>query len=378
MSCTVLGHRSHQVLALEESASKAKQEVEYLVAKVEERMKTISEGIDLAVSKRQDICAREEACKSEIETFFAQLHQEIDAKKNKMLAISTNDTEFQKHKIDASKKVLDLALSTCQNGVNFAKHSLKNGNDVQLLDIKPTITLHLGNLRNVQDEVTLDMGNPVRLLKCETSNELWRQVTANLCSVEEVAVCPEKCEAKILEPILKVGQKSAILVTLKDKDGRIINSGCGKDVIEPIFTDGALKDVNVLENQDGTHTISFVVNKLGTLQLEAKINGRVAAGCSLKLEVKWELSSIHGYGYLRSDELMVNCLSGEGDAGKYSFRLGDTPMTSGIVQKVILIFFLSLVYLTIKRNFLRCTSLESRGETRDTRCRRMSPKWSNL
>ena len=330
MSCTVLGHKSHQVLALEESASKAKQEVQSLVAKVEGRVKTVSEGIDCAVSKRQDICDREEACKSQIETFFTQLHQEIDAEKNKMLAISTNDTEFQKHKIDASKKVLDLALSTCQNGVNFAKHSLRNGNDVQLLDIKPTITLYLGNLINVQDEVTPDVGNPVRLLKCETSSDLWRQVTANLCSVEEVAVCPEKCEAKILDPMLKVGKKSAILVTLKDKDGRIISSGSGKDVIDPVFTDGTLKDVNVLENQDGTHTISFVVNELGTLQFKAKINGCVAAGCSLKLEVMWELSNIHGCGYLRMDELMVNCLSGQGDAGNYSFRLGDTAMTTGV------------------------------------------------
>jgi hypothetical protein len=30
--------------------------------------------------------------------------------------------------------------------------------------------------------------------------------------------------------------------------------------------------------------------------------------------------------------VMINCLSGEGDVGKYCFRLGDTPMTSGIVK----------------------------------------------
>jgi hypothetical protein len=77
-----------------------------------------------------------------------------------------------------------------------------------------------------------------------------------------------------------------------------------------------------------------VVNELGMLQFGAKINGCEAPGCSLQLKGKWELSSVHGCGYLRMDGPLVNCISGAGDTGSYSFRLGDTPMTSGIVKIV--------------------------------------------
>ena len=338
MSCTLLDHKQHNLVTLEGSALKAKEEVQDLIEKVNERMETISAGIELAISKSQDITAREESCKSQIEEFFAQLQEEIDAEKQNMLAITRSASEYQKNKVEASKKVLDLALSACQNGVDFAKHTLENGNDVQLLDIKPTVTCYLGNLRSVQDEIFPNVGNPLRFLKNESPTQLCRQLTKDACSIEEVAVCPEKCEAKLPDPMLKVEKKSVILIIFKDKQGRTISSGCGKDIFEPTFTGVPVKDIEMSENEDGTYTISFVVNELGTLQFEARVNGCVAPGCSLKAGVKWELSDVHGSGHLRVDGPMVNCMSGEGDVGKYCFRLGDTPMTSGIVKRVFLLY----------------------------------------
>jgi hypothetical protein len=217
------------------------------------------------------------------------------------------------------------------HGANFAKRTLENGNDVQLLNIKPTITQYLVNLKTMEDEITPKVGNPVRFLKSESPIQFCKQLIRDICSVEEVDVCPAKCEAKFLDPTLKVGKKSVIVVTCKEKEGRIISSGCGKDRIDVSFAGVQLQDVEISEKQDGTHEISFVVDELGTLQFEAKINGLAAPGCSLEAEVKWELSAVHGSGYLRMNRQMVNCMSGEGDVGKYCFRLGDTPMMSGIL-----------------------------------------------
>ena len=332
MSCTVLEHKPHNVVSLEESASNAKEEVENLLEKVSERVETISAEIDVAVAQSQDITAREEACKSQIEAFFAQLQPKIDAEKQKLLAMTASAAEYRKNQVQAPKKVLDLVLSMCQNGVNFAKHTLENGNDVQLLNIKSTITQYLVNLKSMEDEVTAKVGNSVRFLKTESPIHFCLQLIRDICTVDEVAVCPAKCEAKFLNPTLKLGKKAVIVITCKDKDGWIISSGCGKDLIQPTFTGVELQDTEISENQDGTHEISFVVNELGTLQFEAKINGLVAPTCSLEAEVKWELSDVHGSGNLRMNGQMVNCLSGEGDVGKYCFRLGDTPLTTGIVK----------------------------------------------
>ncbi|XP_028399228.1 tripartite motif-containing protein 45-like isoform X2 [Dendronephthya gigantea] len=332
INCTVLEHKEHKIKSVEESAGKAKDEVKKLVWKVEERMETISAGIRRAVEKKQDIEDRENACNVQIEAYFAQLHKEIEAQKLNLMLISASAADNQKKQVEASKKQLDLALSTCQNGVNFATHTLENSSDVQLLGIKQNITLHLSNLTGIQDEVALNVGNSVCLLKQETPiSLLCEQLITNVCSVEEVKLCAERCEAKLTDPLLKVGKKSVIIITSKDNDGRIISSSCGDDLIEPNFSGVSLQNVQNTGNSDGTHQISFVVKELGTLHFGAKINGCLAPGCSVNADVNWEMDYKHGCGYLRmSNGQIFNCMSGEGDVGRFCFRLGDTPMTAGV------------------------------------------------
>ncbi|XP_028399229.1 tripartite motif-containing protein 45-like isoform X3 [Dendronephthya gigantea] len=329
ISCTVLEHKEHKIKSVEESAGKAKDEVKNLVRKVEKRMETISAGIQRAVEKKEDIEDRENACNVQIEAYFAQLHKEIEAQKLNLMLISASASDNQKKQVEASKKELDLALSTCQNGVNFATHTLENSSDVQLLGIKQNITLHLSNLMtDIQDEVAQNVGNPVRLLMQETPISL---LCEQLITVEEVKVCAERCEAKLTDPLLKVGKKSVIIITSKDNDGRIISSSCGDDLIEPNFSGVSLQNVQNTGNSDGTHQISFVVKELGTLHFGAKINGCLAPGCSVNADVNWEMDYKHGCGYLRmSNGQIFNCMSGEGDVGRFCFRLGDTPMTAGV------------------------------------------------
>ena len=203
------------------------------------------------------------------------------------------------------------------------------------MNLKSTITCNLGNLTHVQDNITPKIGNPVRFLKSEsTTHQLVEQLITAACSVGEVAVCPEKCQAKLSDPKVKVGQESMINILCKDKEGRIISSGVGKDLIEPTFTGVQVQNVKKTENDEGRHVVSFVPIELGTVQFEAKINGRASPGCSVKVDVQWELSDVHSNGYLRADKRThFYSMSGEGDVGTYSFRLGDTAMSSGIVPQ---------------------------------------------
>ena len=333
LSCTILDHKQHKFVSVEESASKAKEEVQNLVEDVKKRMEKISTGIEAMKTTSEDITRRNETCKSQIERFFTQLYAEIDAKKQCVLAVAESASEYQKNNVDGLKKVLERSLSACQNGVEFAKHTLENEDDVQFLKLKSTVTMHLGNLTSVQDNITSDVGHPVRFLQHGSSDDqLFKRVISRLCSVDEVAPCAEKCQAKLSDPVVKVGQKSVIVISCLDEDGRLISSGVGKDLIEPTITGVLVRDVEIKGKKDGRYVVSFVPDQLGTLQFHAKINGCVSPGCSLKADVQWELSYAHGSGYLRADrQLYLNCMSGEDDVGTYSFRLGDTPMTTGIV-----------------------------------------------
>ena len=179
----------------------------------------------------------------------------------------------------------------------------------------------------------LELGNPVRFLKSESLDQLCQQLVTGTCSVEEVAVSPEKCQAKLSDPMVKVGKKSMIIILRKDNGGRTISSGVGRDLVEPTFTGVQVQNIELTENDDGKHVVSFVPNEPGTIQFEAKINGRVSPDCSLKTDVQSEMSDVHGNGYLRANrQTHLYIMSGEDNVGTYSFRLGDTPMSSGIVK----------------------------------------------
>ena len=350
-SCSILYHKHHNLVSVKKSASEAKQEVEYLVEDVKKRIETISVGIEAATTKSQDITARKKVCKSQIETFFTQLYAEIDAQKKCMLAVTDDAAECQKKEVETLKKVLELGLSTCQNAISFAKQNLDNANDVQFMNLKSTITWYLGSLTHVQDKITINIGNPVRFLKSESLDQLCQQLITGTCSVKEVAVCPEKCQAKISHRMVKVGKKSMINILCKDKEGRLISSGVGKDLIEPTFTGVQVQNVEVTGNDDGSHVVSFVPNELGTVQFEAKINGCVSPGCSLEVDVQWELSNVHGNGCLRADKHgNLYRMLGEGDVGTYSFRMGDTPISSGIVKNTQHFTCKCMVDLTVLNN----------------------------
>ena len=334
MSCSILDHKQHKLVSVEESASDAKNEVQNLVEDVKKRMETISAGIEAATTTSEDITVRQEACKSQIEMFFTQLHGEIDAQKNCVLAMAKSATDYQKTQVEALNNKLELSQSICQSGVTFATHTLEDGDDYQLLKLKPHVALQLDSLKHGEDKTSPDIGSPVRFLRDDCLAKLLQEVVTEVCSAEEVTVCPEKCQAKLLDLMVKVNKKSSIIILCKDKEDRMISSGVGRDLIEPIFTGLLVKKWNVTESKDGSHMISFVASELGTLQFDAKINGYLSPGCSLKIDVQWELSDVHGNGYLRADKhTRLYSMPGEGDVGTYSFRLGDTPMSSGIVKR---------------------------------------------
>ena len=188
-----------------------------LVEDVKKRIETISAEIEAVTTTSKDITARQEACKSHIEMFFTQLHGEIDAQKNYVLAMAESASDYQKNLVEALKNKFGLSRSTCQRGVTFATHTLKDGDDYQLLKLKPHIAWQLGSLKHCEDKTTPDIGSPVRFLKDESLAKLFQEVVTEVCSAEEVTVCPEKCQAKLLAQWLKWARNRASLYYARTK-----------------------------------------------------------------------------------------------------------------------------------------------------------------
>ena len=77
-----------------------------------------------------------------------------------MLAVAEDAAECQTNEVETMKEMLELRLSTCQNGIDFAEHTLKSADNVQFLNLDPVHTGpdpygHHINLKSLKTSMTL-------------------------------------------------------------------------------------------------------------------------------------------------------------------------------------------------------------------------------
>lgn len=321
MVCTVVDHRSHEVSSVEESACDAKSELKQLAENVKAMGNRATESIENLKEEARNINASNQNAYDEINSFFKDLEKEIENQRAKLIKKAISSINYQKEQLQASTRNLETLRDACCSGVKFAEEALEHGSDVQVLRMKNTIAQRLKSLKFDKDEKKPWVGKPIRFSN-HCSLEDVRNIITELCFVEDVVACPEESLAYFKDSgrFLHVGERSVIEIVLKDKNGEIIRSGTGRNRIESSFSGVQVSDVRVAESEKGFHDISFVANQVGTLKFEAKINGSLSLGCCLENDSKWLLSCTHGCGQiLNGGHTMI----GEGDIGKYCYRLGD-------------------------------------------------------
>ena len=133
MVCNALNHKQHENSSLEGSASEAKDEVNDLLKEVKTRGDRLSKGLANVKEKTEDINARRQTTIGEINKVFTEIEQEIETKKQNLIKTTNSLTNSQESQLQFIYKTLEVAQSTCNDGINFAEQALKNGNDVQIL-----------------------------------------------------------------------------------------------------------------------------------------------------------------------------------------------------------------------------------------------------
>ena len=160
--CSALDHKQHGFSSLKESTSEAKDEVNNLLKEVKTRGDSLSKGLANVKETTEDINARRQKSIGEINKVFTEIEREIETKKQNLIKTTNSLANSQESQLQSIYKTLEVAQSTCNDGIIFAEQALKNGNDVQILEMKQTITQRLGNLKDVQDDVNPSVGNPIR------------------------------------------------------------------------------------------------------------------------------------------------------------------------------------------------------------------------
>ena len=284
--CTIVDHRQHDFSFVKDVAKEKKDELLHLLEEVKERKAQVSEGLAKISKREKSLNKRNKSTVAEITEYFDNLSKVVDVRKNELVEKATALKDAKQKQLHAQREGLETTLASCENNIEFTEQAFKNGNDVQLLNMKMYISQSLGTLKNTKSQTDPCVDEHIEFV-AELSEYVIGEKLVESLTVADTKGCPENYTACFngYDNWLKIGTKSEITITYVDDS--LSGSERRNDNIKPVFTGVAVKDVSISENDDGSHNVSFVALEVGVLKFEMLINGRRAPQCTLKNGVKW-------------------------------------------------------------------------------------------
>ena len=285
--CTIVDHRQHNFSFVEDVAKEKKDELLHLLEEVKERKTQVSEVLEKVSEREKSLDARNESTVTEITEYFESLAKVLDVRKNELVEKATALKDAKQKQLHAQREGLGTTLASCESNIEFTEQAFKNGNDVQLLNMKKYISQSLETLKNTKSQTDPCVDEHIEFV-AELSEYVIGEKLVGSFTVADTKGYPENYRASFngYENWLKIGTESEITITYAYG---LSGSERRNDNIKPVFTGVAVKNVSVLENDDGSHNVSFVALEVGVLKFEVLINGRPVPQCTLSKGVKWTL-----------------------------------------------------------------------------------------
>ena len=304
--CTIVEHRQHDYVFARDVSQEKKDKLLILVEEVKQNRSEMIECLEYLKKMEEVVKESNGSTTEKINQYFEKLVSEAENKKKSFLEEATDVKNAKLKQLHLEQEKLELDLGSCNSSIDFTEQAFKNGNDVQILNLTKYMAQCLEGLKNKRSksefcldgdqEFVTELAEHVNLCDrmaqfhfVEDGNETADTYTATFMSTSEFLVVEEQSEV-IIQP--KVSSAT------QDKNH-------SKVTISPSFEGVAVKDVVVVDHDDGSRTVRFCPIHAGELTFVAYINGSRIHDCHITKTVK------------KSDTLPQNC------------RIGDSIFESG-------------------------------------------------
>ena len=251
----------------------------------------ISTGITNISEIEERVSARNESTVAEINKYFDNLAKMLDFRKNELIEKATLMKDSKHKQLQVEREQLEITMASCATNIEFGEQALKNGNNIQILNMKKYISQSLENLKNKENHFCRAVDDHIRFIADFSVNDLDNRVVL-LCCVADEKESTHKYTACFneSEKWLKVGVIYKITIkreTCKTSD----ESQRGLGTIKVVFQGVTVKEVTLSADNHGSYDVSFIAVEVGVLKFAAYINGRPAPSCTLSRGVKLMLHS---------------------------------------------------------------------------------------
>ena len=286
--CTIVEHRQHDYVFARDVSKEKKGELLLLVEEVKQNRSEMTESLEYLKKMEEVVKDSNESIIEKINLYFEELESIADNKKNGFLEEATDVKNAKLKQLHLEQEKLELDLGSCNSSIEFTEQAFKNGNDVQILNLTKYMAQCLESLKNkssrsefrlsgeqeVANELTEHVSLCDRMAKFHfvgDRDETTDMYIASFRSTSEFLVVEKQCEI-IIQPNVKRATQDT-------------NRG-NKATISPSFEGVGVKDVVVVDSDDGSRIVRFCPVHTGELTFVAYINGSRVHNCRLTKTVK--------------------------------------------------------------------------------------------
>ena len=281
--CTIVDHRDHKYDFVADVAEREREVIQALLLETKAKDRFIEEGLKAVQTMESCVQAKITEVNKEVDVFFDEQVKTLEYMRGNLKHEVTTQGQIKLKQLGSQKEELSLTLALVRSGVDFAEHTLTDGDDVQLLSLKEHLVQRLSHLNTSQVQC-----KPCKTdyLKLRVERKIWD--IGKLATLRYIPIAPFKCvlsmvggEEGVMYQTL-VGQSVDFILVIKDENAT------KKLLVHALVNHegeaGTQQELPVQDSRDGSYDFSYCPETYGLCTLSVMVEGENVHGSPFYME----------------------------------------------------------------------------------------------
>lgn len=284
--CTIIDHSGHDVEFVKKAAPESKMMLEERVASVRQIQEEVSTGARNIEEVKTTVKRQGAEVTLQIKTSFDVLIHALQKRKEELIASAEEMIKEKTEDLEGQEKNFAIVASDLQEVVDFVERNLKNASDEELMSLQKQMIDRVEEMTKKYEYIDVEPATTANIsLKpppadkftelCEAAMVYQMQATPSQSTIEGSGI-----------RVAEVNQQTSFKVCTVNAKGEVVEKK--QDVVAKLksLVDGKVLQARVMDNSDGSYTVSYCPRIRGRHELSVSVNNEPINGSPFVVMVK--------------------------------------------------------------------------------------------
>ncbi|XP_013412483.1 tripartite motif-containing protein 2-like isoform X3 [Lingula anatina] len=281
--CTALEHHDHRITTMEDAIQEHQSALRNLIHNAQARIPVIEDAITVVSSVSTALCDKFKEAEMQISDAFDALNELIDQRRNKLLSDLESTHKVKQATLHSQKQTLLDILTNINDCCQLTEKALTHGSETDILLMRKEMTAKLSDLSALEVQCMPEENPSLSFVDCNFSDvaevvEKVGKVETNSAVAFETTASGEGLRR------CYTGKKAMLSVTTKNRHGELLKVGHCSLTAQITSTNGEVFTPTVIDQNNGTYDLTYIVPSDGSYQLEIRLYGQQIKGSPFSVQ----------------------------------------------------------------------------------------------